>query len=256
MAAVTALTWNLFVTQIATLAVVNTTVVNDVVVGVDQAFNDIMPQLTGYSELRIQRDLDLLPLLTSNTYQLTSGNNILAIPTADFVTLQTVGVVSGTATTPLNPVSKEYIQNVWGDSSVTAAPTDFAMYGGDQATGGNTSTNVIFGPHPNLGYTVSVTGTQRMPSLYLNATQALANTGTTFISSWLPDLMIQCGMIYVTEFQRNFGMLSSDPEMAGSYEMAYQNLLKGAIVEEARKKYQASGWSSMAPALIATPSRG
>lgn len=252
----TPLTWNLFVTQIATMGVVNTTIVNDVVVGVDDAFNAILPQLTNYSELRIQRDLDILPLLTSNTYALTIGNNILPIPVSDFVTLQTVGIVSGTNTTPCNPVSKEYIQNVWSDSSVTGMPVDFAMYGGDQATAGNTENNVLFGPSPDAAYTVNVTGTQRMPSLYLNATQALANTGTTFISSWLPDLMIMAGMIYVTGFQRNFGMISNDPQMGSSYELQYENLLKGALVEEARKKYQASGWSSMSPALIATPSRG
>lgn len=251
-----ALTYNDYVTAVATMAVVQVQTVSGVVVGVDDAFNVILPSMLSYSELRIQRDLDLAALLTSATYALTLGNNLLQIPVADFVTLQTVGIVSGTSTLPCNPVSKEYIQNVWGDSSVMGVPTDFAMYGGDQATAGNTYTNVLFGPHPDLGYTVSVTGTQRMPSLYLNATQALASTATTFISQWLPDLLLQSSLIFVSEYQRNFGMVSNDPEMPGSYEIQYQNLLKGAIVEEARKKYQASGWSSMSPALIATPSRG
>jgi hypothetical protein len=46
----TPLTWNGFVTQIATMAVVNTTTVNGVIVGVDDAFNEILPQLTNYAE--------------------------------------------------------------------------------------------------------------------------------------------------------------------------------------------------------------
>jgi hypothetical protein len=31
--------------------------------------------------------------------------------------------------------------------------------------------------------------------------------------------------------------------------------LKGAVVEEARKKFQAGGWTSFSPAAVATPSR-
>ena len=61
------LTYNLYVTQIATMAVVETQVVTGVVTGVDQAFNDIIPQMLNYAELRIQRDLDLLPALTTRT---------------------------------------------------------------------------------------------------------------------------------------------------------------------------------------------
>ena len=72
----TPLTYNGYVTQIATLAVVNTTTSGGVVVGVDAAFNSIIPQMLNYAELRIQRDLDLLPLVTSNTsYSLTTGSN-------------------------------------------------------------------------------------------------------------------------------------------------------------------------------------
>lgn len=251
-----ALTYNLFVQQIADLAVVQTTTVNGVLQGVDDSFNALIPSMLNYSELRIQRDTDLLPLLTSQAYTLSAGNNILQIPVGDFVTLQTVGIVTGTSTMPLQPVSKEYIQNVWGDSSVTGPPLDFSMYGGDQATAGNTFTNVLFGPYPDLPYVVSVTGIQRMPSLYLSATPTLAGTATTFISAWLPDLLVMASMIYVTIYQRNFGMVSNDPQMGSSYEMQYENLLKGALVEEARKRYAASGWSSMSPALVATPSRG
>lgn len=250
------LTYNGYVLQIADLAVVQTTTVSGVVEGVDDSFNTIIPQMLSYAEQRISRDLDFLSTLITQSYPLGIGTNILQIPVADFVTLQTVSVASGTSAFPCQPVSKEYIQNVWGDSSVTGIPTDFAMYGGDQATGGNTFNNVLFGPHADIAYTINVTGTQRPPSLYLNATQSLAATATTFISQFLPDLLIQASMIYVTMFQRNFGMVSNDPQMGGSYELQYENLLKGALVEEARKKYQASGWSSMSPALIATPSRG
>jgi hypothetical protein len=50
--------------------------------------------------------------------------------------------------------------------------------------------------------------------------------------------------------------MSDDPAMAQSYEAQYQTLLKGAVVEEARKKFESSGWTSQSPSPVATPSRG
>jgi hypothetical protein len=68
--------------------------------------------------------------------------------------------------------------------------------------------------------------------------------------------MIMASMIYVSGYQRNFGRQSDDPAMAQSYESQYQALLKGAIVEEYRKKFESGGWTSMSPAVVSTPSRG
>jgi hypothetical protein len=256
----TPLTYNGYVTQVATMAVVNTQIVNGVVEGVDDAFNSIISQMLNYAELRIQRDLDLQQLLTTGSYNLTAGNNVLQISVNDFVTIQTLAIVSGTASIPILPVSKEFMQNVWGDSSVLAQPQYFSMYGGNPDTGGfsggNTYTNILFGPYPDLNYTVNVTGTIRMPTLYQSATPSLAATGTTWISTYLPDLLVQASLIYISQFQRNFGPTSNDPNMAGSYEEQYENLLKGAIVEEARKRFQSTGWASQSPALVATPTRG
>ncbi len=254
-AATNPLTYNGYVSQIATLAVVNTTTSSGVVVGVDAEFNTLIPQMLNYAELRIQRDVDLLPSQTSNNYVLNLNSNLLQVPVDDFVTIQTVGLINGTATIPLLPVTKEYLQNMFNDSSYTAQPVYFAMYGGDLASGGSTSNNIIFGPYSNSTYSILVTGTQRLPSLYKFATTALANTSTTFISTYLPDLLIQASMIYISQFQRNFGPAANDPNMGPTYELQYQNLLKSAFVEEARKKFQASAWSSMSPAMAATPTR-
>jgi hypothetical protein len=63
-------------------------------------------------------------------------------------------------------------------------------------------------------------------------------------------------MIYISAYQRNFGRQSDDPQMAQSYESQYGMLLKSAMVEEARKKYEGAAWSSQAPAPVASPTRG
>lgn len=255
--ATTPLTYNGYVTQVATMAVVNTTTASSVVVGVDAAFNNIIPQMLNYAELRIQRDLDLLQSQVENsTYALATGTNKLAISVNDFVTLQTVAVTVSGVTNPLLPVTKEFLQNVYGSSAGATVPMYFAVYGGDLATFGNTSQNIIVGPWPDQNYPVVLTGTVRMQSLYANATPSLANSGTTFISTYLPDLLVMASMVYISAFQRNFGRMSDDPNMAQSYESQYQTLLKGAGVEEYRKKFQASGWTSQSQSTIATPTRG
>jgi hypothetical protein len=236
----TGLTYNTYVTQIATLAVVQSTEVN---------FVSIIPQMITYAENRLCRDLDFLSTQVTNTYTLTSGSNALSIPTGDFVTLQTINIVISGASTPLLPVAKEFLQNVWGSSANPSVPLYFAVTGGDLATTGNVSQNLIVGPWPDSNYTISVTGTARPASL------SAANS-TTFISNYLPDLMIMASMIYISAYQRNFGRQSDDPAMAQSYEGQYQLLLKSAAVEEARKKFQSNAWTSYSPAAAATPSRG
>jgi hypothetical protein len=62
-------------------------------------------------------------------------------------------------------------------------------------------------------------------------------------------------MIYISAFQRNFGRLNDEAQMAVTYESQYQTLLKGAAVEEARKRYESSAWSSQSPSPVATPTR-
>jgi hypothetical protein len=43
--------------------------------------------------------------------------------------------------------------------------------------------------------------------------------------------------------------------MAVTYESQYQALLKSAVMEEVRKKFESVGWSSMSVSPAASPSR-
>jgi len=230
-----------YVQQIATMAVVPVD---------DPNFQIIIPQMINYAELRMQRELDFLSTMTQNTsYSLTANTNILNIATGAFITLQTIQVRNSAGTiTPLLPVTKEYLQNVWGSSGSPGTPELFAVYGGDAASGGEIYQNVMFGPWADTSYTVILTGT-------IHAEPLSPTNTTTYISTYLPDLMIMASMIYVSAYQRNFGRMNDDPQMAQSYESQYQALKAGAMVEESRKKFQAAAWSSMAPAPIASPTR-
>ena len=233
--------YNDYVQQIATMAVIPVT---------DPNFTIIIPQMINYAELRMQRDLDFLSTQTSNsTYSFTSGNNTLTIPTSSFVVLQTVEVIDGSGnSSPLLSVGKEYIQNVYPTGSTTGLPQYFAVYGGDSATAGLTSQNIIVGPAPSSGYAARLTGTIR-------STPLSATNTTTFISVYLPDIFIMASMIYISAYQRNFGRINDDPAMAQTYESQYKTLLATAMIEENRKKFQAAAWTSYSPSPVATPTR-
>lgn len=236
----TGLTYATYKTALATLSVVPET---------DPNWLAILPDAIEYAELRIYRDLDLLSTVQVNTsFSTTASVSKVAITQGTFVTLQNVNVITPSGTVdpdqgtrvPLLPVSKEYIQYSWPSATNAGVPSYFAMI--DERT-------FSLGPWPDDAYTLEIIGTIRPETL------SASNT-TTFISQYLPDLFLMASMIFISGYQRNFGRQSDDPQMAQSYESQYMALLKGATVEEYRKKYQSSGWTSMSPSPVATPGRG
>ena len=251
------LTYNSFVTQLADLAVLQVSTVGGVVTPVDADLATLIPQAINYAELRIQRDLDLEQSVTNNsTFSLTSGSNILTMDVNAFITLQSMSYVSGTVTQRILPTSRAFINEVYPDSSLQGPPAYFAPYGGDATTTGATSQLFLFGPTPDSNYNLSINGTVRLISLNSFATSGPAATQYTFISAYLPDLLLMASMIYVSGFQRNFSAQSGDPAMSVSYEQQYNALLKGAMIEENRRKFWASAWSSLSTPPAATSTRG
>ena len=253
------LTLNGYLLTIGNLAIVDMQTVGGIVSSVDPNFNAMVPQMLNYAELRIQRDLDLLPLETiRGGYTMTVGNNMLEVPVSDFVTVQSITIRGGSLADAISlaPVSKEWLQMVYNTSApaLQGPPKYFAPYGGD-SNGGDTFQYFRVGPFPDAAYDVNISGTIRAPSLYKNAGTPAAATNTTFISTYLPDLLIMASMIFVSGYQRNFSATSDDPNMAANYEKQYQTLMKGAMGEELRKRFRASAWSSNASSPAATPNR-
>lgn len=253
--ATTPLTYNGYVTQVGLMAIVGTSTVGGVVVGTDAFFNTLIPQMLDYAELRIQRDTNLLPAQQTNTsYSLSVGNNLLALSVNDFVSVRTINVNVNGQMTALLPTSVEWLQTVYPSTSTPGAPAYFAPLGGD-ATTGNTSNIFQLGPVPDNNYAASIVGTVRLPSLNKFNTNPQAGTATTFISTWLPDLLVIASMVYITQYQRNFSATSDQPDMGVNYETQYKSLLNGVVIEEARKQFSASGWSSLPPPTVASPGR-
>jgi hypothetical protein len=233
-----------YVEQIATMAVVEE----------DNAeFLKILPQTITYAENRMYREIDFLFTSASSTaYSLATGSRSISVSAAAFpdgtlVVPEQINLITPSGTSnpnlgtrvPLTPTTKEFLDAVYGVSSSTGVPKYWVPF--DDYT-------FLVGPYPDANYTVEIVGTFRPASL------SATNT-TTFISLNLPDLFIMASMVYVSAYQRNFGRANDDPQMAVTYESQYQALLKGAMVEEARKKFEASGWSSQSPSPVATPTR-
>jgi hypothetical protein len=228
------------VTQIATLAVVDQN---------DPAFQTILPQMITYAENRMFRDLDFLFTSTATTaYGLTVGTRTIPVPTGTFVVPEQINVITpfGTASpdtgvrNPLLPCTKEFLDQVYNNSQQRGVPKYFCPF--DDYT-------FLVGPYPDQNYMCEIVGTIRPDSL------SAANP-TTFISLYLPDLFIMASMVYVSGYQRNFGRANDDPQMAVTYESQYQTLLKGALTEENRKKFEAAAWSSQSMSPVSTPTRG
>jgi hypothetical protein len=236
----TGLTYNTYVQQIATMAVVSQT---------NPDFVIILPQMITYAENRMYRDLDFLFTSISTTaYGLAIGSRQIAVPSGTFVVPEQINLITpsdvnnpdfGTRV-PLLPTTKEFLDAVYGSGTFTGQPKYFCPF--DDYT-------FLVGPYPDANYACEIVGTYRPNSL------SSANQ-TTFISLYLPDLFIMASMIYISAYQRNFGRANDDPQMAVTYESQYQALLKSAMMEENRKKFEAAAWSSQSPSSAATPTRG
>lgn len=232
--------YNSYVNQMALLAVIDPA---------DGNFLANLPSMINYAELRILRDLDLLVVSGSLTnYAFAVGSRQISIPLGSLVVSEQINVItpsgqsdpeSGTRN-PLIPTTKEFLDMVYGDSSITGIPEYFVPFNDNL---------FLVGPFPDQPYYVEIVGTIRPETLS-------ASNPVTFVSAYFPDLFEMASMIYVSGYQRNFGRQNDDPQMAQSYENQYKVLLEGASKEEARKKFESVGWSSMDPSPLATPTRG
>jgi len=235
-------------TQIATLSVVEED---------NAAFVAVLPQMITYAENRIYRDLDFLFTSVANTsYSINQSSRTISVPSSNFdgaggtlVVSEQINLITPSGVTnpdlgtrvALLPTTKEFLDAVYGASASTGRPKYFCPF--DDYT-------FLVGPYSDATYRVEIVGTVRPASMS-------ASNQTTFISLNLPDLFIMASMVYVSAYQRNFSSsLANDPQMPVNYEMQYAALLKSAMEEEARKKYEAAGWSSQEPSQFATPTRG
>lgn len=198
------------------------------------------------AEQRICREVDFLGAVVTQTTTLTAGNRNLNWGNSFFVVESLNVITPATATNPdsgtrnpVLPATKELCDNLFPGVTASGIPTYLGRV---------TQSSAVLAPWPDQAYTVEITGTQR-------PTPLSASNTTTFISTYLPDLMVAATMIYMSGYIQNFSATGDNPQMATNWSGHYKDLLQSATLEEARKKFEAEGWSAKQPSPVVTPPR-
>lgn len=213
-------------------------------------FVQIMPECIDYAEQRCYRELDLLnTVVRDSSATLTIGTRNLTLPTTlgRFVVTNGINIITPSSTTnpdngtrnPLTPTSRDVLDALWPSTVGASVPNLYAMI---------TDQQLIVGPSPDAAYTVEVAGTIRPNPL------SASNT-TTYLSLYLPDLLVAASMVFMSGYMRNFGAQADDPQMGASWESQTKILMASANTEEQRKRYASGAWGSLSPTPIATPTR-
>ena len=151
-----------------------------------------------YSEQRIYRDFwSLLQTVTTDTSVSTIvGNRQITLPNS-IVAVNGINLFAPASTRriPLVPVSRDAVDRVWPVAPMACRDVRHADPVDRHSR-----------PAARNTYSVEVVGTTRLAPL------SATNT-STFISTYLPDMMIAASMVYMSGFQRNFGNMGNDPQM-------------------------------------------
>lgn len=213
--------------------------------------NAILPGIIDYAEQRMYRDLDLIETETSSTGTLTANTRTLTMPTG-VVVLNSVNVItpvgftpdqSGASRNPLKRVSRDWIDTFFPAGSATSGSPSVPAYFCNFANG-----QILVGPAPDAAYVTEFVGTHRPTPL------SSTNT-STILTTYLPDLFLVAAMVFASGYQKNWTATGDDTRMSITWESQYQETIKSAFVEEARKKAQSAGWTPFAPTPAATPPR-
>jgi hypothetical protein len=215
----------------------------------DANFNNILPRAIEQAEQRIYRELDLITTTTSQTTTLTTGVRNIAIP-GGIIILDDLNVVTPAGAAP-DAGTRNPVQRVSLSFLNAVAPTAADTLGSPSIPKYYSlldDVNVRLGPAPDAAYQAEFIGPIRPAAMS-------ASNPTTWLGTNLPDLFLAALNVFMCGYQRDFGAQSDNPQMAISWEAAYQELKKSAAVEEARRKAQSVAWSPYSPTPLATPPR-
>jgi hypothetical protein len=226
----------------------------------EEDLDDILPGCIDYAEGRCYRDLDVFVANVRDGSASTSANvRNFNLPTSvgTFIVVDGINVITPAATAPdggtripLQPVSRDFLDTAWPSSMGATVPKYFAyLTNNTYLSGGAAQSQVIFGPWPDAAYRIEVIGK-------ITPTPLSSGNPNTYLTDYLPDLLIAASMVFMSGFMRNYGSQADDPRMSSSWEQQYTTLLQSAATYEARKRWSGASWSSKQPEPAAVPQRG
>lgn len=236
-----------------TYATFTATLANFLVIPIGDAnLAQALPSIIDEAEQMSYRDLDLLNTVIRNstvalstlsrnfTEPLTSSNPFVVTQQMNVITPAGAGPDSSTSVrVPLLPASKEMLDALYPSAVGAGVPQYFAPI---------TQNLFIVGPWPDGPYVIEVVGTQRPVPLSVSNAE-------TILTRYLPDVFLNAALMIGYGYLKNFGAMADDPKSGLSWQAMYDRSLKSASIEEARKKFQAQGWSAFSTGPEASPAR-
>lgn len=236
------LTYSSWASQLATVTAISSS---------DAQFPTLMSGSIDYAEGRLYRELDLLSVrITDTSVACTSGVRTISQSTAQgyFLVIEELNIFSSAGATssfaqrnPVTFVSPDFLNAVYPSavSSCCGLP-EFAARIND--------TQITFGPAPDAAYNTEIIGTIR-------PTPLSSGNSSTWLTQNVPECFFAATMVYAAGHMRDYGRQSDDPQFAQSWETQYNNLVKTALSDTLRMKFQSQAWSNQQPNAIATPPR-
>ncbi len=194
------------------------------------AFQAILPTIIMQAEGMVYREpgLEFLSTMATNDSGFTIANNRSFTLPQFFTVLHSVNVVSGNDRPPLIKISREAMEMLYPQrisNAIGDVPAKWAPF-----------TDQIIYVAPVSGAPVQLECTGEVPPAPLSAVNS-----TTWLWSNLGDFAFAAAMIMASGFMRNFGSQADDPKMALSWQGVYDRLKPGAVSQETRRKYEATG---------------
>ena len=214
----------------------------------DSNYLIVLPNIIDDAEQRMYREFDFLStIVRDSSGTLTANSRNFTFP-QHFVVSESINVFAPVGNTTsrrqLIPVSREFLDAVWGDETAggccgPAIPEYYAMI---------TDQTIIVGPSPDAPYTMEVVGTIRPAPLS-------STNQTTYLTLYLPDLFFTAALIFGYGYLKDYGAGTDDPNAPANWAAHYNALKQSADIEENRKKYASQAWTPKSPSSISTPPR-
>lgn len=221
----------------------------------DPSFTAATPTFITLAEQRILRRLDLAASsgenkslstsiggkvldLSGMTGQTVSDGTPLAYPFP--VVVEAIAARVGPRWIPFQLVSLDFLNLVWPDDALQAPPAvGFAYYVMQD------NQTALLAPTPDAAYPLRIGGQWRPAGIS-------ASNQTTWLSVFLPDVLIAAVILEAMLYQRDLGD-PQNPQGVAVWQAKYEDAIKSAATEEAVKKGLGPSFQPFMPAPLANP---
>jgi hypothetical protein len=172
-----------------------------------------IPQFIKNAEVRITRELRVLPFVNAATSACVAGTAIVAKP-ANWLETVSINVGTGTGNNTRNavlPRSYDYLRSYWPDPSQTGVPKYYADYDLD---------HWLIAPTPASNYPFEVNYYRKLQGLD-------ANNQTNALTDYAPDMLLYACLLESAPYLKN-------DERVATWQARYDRCLQAEVMDDVR----------------------